>query len=112
MIADVKRIKDLVHELIDKGVTTVEEIHQSIAQASREGLEEIAPKEVKQLVEPAKDIHDTATGAVYDTIRMVNRKVSEIFDGMLAKVGDASKKVAETYKEAIEPEKSEKAKAK
>lgn len=86
-MADVRKVKDLVHELVDKGVTTVEEIHQSIAQASLEGFEEIAPKEVKSLVEPVKDIHDTATGAVYDTIRMVNRKVSEISDEVLAKVG-------------------------
>jgi len=109
MMADVKRIKDQVHELVDKGVTTVEEIHQSIAQASRKGLEEIAPKDVKPLVEPAKDIHDTATHVVYDTIRMVNRKVSEISDEVLAKVGDASKKVVETYRETVEPEKSEEA---
>ena len=84
-----------------------EEIHQSIAQASREGLEGMAPKEVKPFFEPAKDIYDTATGAVYDTIRMVNHKVGEISDEVFAKVGDASKKVAETYQEAVEPEKSE-----
>lgn len=109
MMADVKKIKDLVHELVEKGVNTVEDVHQSIAQASREGLEEIAPKDVKPLVEPAKDIHDTATGAVYDTIRMINRKVSEISDEVLAKVGDVSEKVTETYQEAVEPETSEKA---
>jgi uncharacterized protein YaaR (DUF327 family) len=107
MMADVKKMKDLVHEFVNKGVTTVEEIHQSIAQASREGLEEIAPKDVKPLVEPAKDIHDTATHAIYDTIRMVNRKVSEISDEVLAKVGDASRTATEIYQETVEPEKSE-----
>ncbi len=109
MMADVRKMKGLVHELVDKAVTTVEEIHQSIAQASREGLEEIAPKDVKPLVQPAKEIHDTATHAVYDTIRMVNRKVNEISDEVLAKVGDASKKVVETYQETVETEKSEEA---
>jgi gas vesicle protein len=109
MMADVKKIKNLVHEMVDKGVTTVEEIHKSIAQASRQGMEEVAPKEVKPLVEPAKEIHDTATGAVYDMIRMVNRKVSEISDEMLDKVGDASEKVVETYQEAVEPKKGEEA---
>ncbi len=89
MMAEVGKIKGQVHELVDKGITTVEEIHQSIAQASRKGLEEIAPKDVKPLVEPAKDIYDTATHAVYDTIRMVNRKVSEISDEVLAKVEEA-----------------------
>jgi hypothetical protein len=109
MMAEVGKIKGQVHELVDKGITTVEEIHQSIAQASRKGLEEIAPKDVKPLVEPAKDIYDTATHAVYDTIRMVNRKVSEISDEVLAKVGEASRKVAETYRETVEPEKREEA---
>jgi hypothetical protein len=109
MMAEVGKIKGQVHELVDKGITTVEEIHQSIAQASRKGLEEIAPKDVKPLVEPAKDIYDTATHAVYDTIRMVNRKVSEISDEVLAKVGEASKKVVETYRETVEPEKREEA---
>ena len=89
MMAEVGKIIGQVHELVDKGITTVEEIHQSIAQASRKGLEEIAPKDVKPLVEPAKDIYDTATHAVYDTIRMVNRKVSEISDEVLAKVEEA-----------------------
>lgn len=107
MMADVKKIKDLVHDLVDKGVTTVEEIHQSIAKASRDGLEQIAPKDVKPLVEPAKDIYDKATGAVYDTIRMINRKVSEISDEVLTKIGEPSKKVVDTYQEAVEPEKSE-----
>ena len=84
MLACVKKAKGQVHELVDKGITTVEEIHQSIAQASGKGLEEIAPRDVKPLVEPAKEICDTATHAVYDTIRMVNRKVSEISDEVLA----------------------------
>ena len=109
MMADVRKVKDMVHELVDKGVTTVEEIHRSIAQASREGLEEIAPKEVKPLVEPAKNIHDTATGAVYDTIRMVNRKVSEISNEVLDRIGDVSQKISETYPEAKGPEKNEEA---
>ena len=109
MMADVKKMKGLVHEIVDKGVTTVEEIHQSIAQASRKGLEEIAPEDVKPLVEPAKEIYDTATHAVYDTIRMVNRKVSEISDEVLAKVGETSRKVVETCRETVEPEKREEA---
>jgi DNA replication protein DnaD len=109
MMADVRKMKGLVHELVDKGVTTVEEIHQSIAQGSRKGLEAIAPKDVKPLVEPAKDIHDTATHAVYETIRMVNRKVNEISDEVLAKVEEASRKVAETYRETADPWKSEEA---
>ncbi len=108
-MADVKRIKDMVHDLVEKGVDTVEEIHQSIAQASRESLEDIAPKDVKPLVEPAKDIHDTATEAVYDTIRTINRKVSEISDEVLDKVGEASRKVVDTVQETVEPEKNKEA---
>lgn len=109
MMADVKKVRGLVHEFVDNGITTVEEIHQSIALASRKGLEEIAPKDVKPLVERAKEIYDTATHEVYDTIRMVNRKVNEISDEVLAKVGDASRTVVEICQETVDPEKSEEA---
>ena len=107
MMTEVRKVKDIVHDLVDKGVTTVEGIHRSIAQASGEGLEEVAPQEVKSYVAPAKEIHDTATGAVYDTIRMINRKVCEISDEILAKVEDASLDIAETVEEAVDPEERE-----
>ena len=74
MMAQVTKIKDLVHELVDRGVSTVEEIHLTIAQASREGLEKVAPKELKPLVETATEIHEAATSSVYETIRMINHR--------------------------------------
>ncbi len=103
MMAEVKKAKGRIHDLVDKGITTVEEIHKSIVQASRESLEQIAPEDVKPHVEPAKDIYDKATHAVYDTIRMVNRKVCEISDEVLDKVEDVSTKVGEAYRETVDP---------
>ena len=112
MMADARKMKGLVHEPVDKGITTVEEIHQSIAQASRKGLEEIAPKDVKPLVDLARDIYDTATQAVYETIRIINRQVSEISDEVLAKVEEASRKVVEVYRETVDPRSREEARSK
>ena len=109
MMAQVTKIKDLVHELVDKGVSTVEEIHLTIAQASREGLEEVAPKEVKPIVEAATEIHEAATSSVYETIRMINHKVSEASDEVLDRIGEASKQVTETYQEVADPYKSKEA---
>jgi uncharacterized protein Yka (UPF0111/DUF47 family) len=109
MMAEVRKIKDLVHELVDKGVTTVEEIHQSITQVSHDNLKGIAPEEVKPIVDKATDIHDTATRSVYDTIRTINHKVSEISDEVITKVAEASKKVADSYEDAVDPYKSKEA---
>jgi len=109
MLDRVTKIKDLVHELVDKGVSTVEEIHLTIAQASREGLEEVAPKEVKPLVETATEIHNTATSSVYETIRSINHKVSDVSDEVLARIGEASRQAAESSREAVEPEESKEA---
>jgi len=109
MMAQVTKIKDLVHDLVDRGVSTVEEIHLTIAEASREGLEEMAPKEVQPIVEAATEIHDTATSSVYETIRMINHKVSELSEDVISRVGEASKKVAESYQEVADPYESKEA---
>ncbi|MBW2458889.1 MAG: hypothetical protein JRI68_30600, partial [Deltaproteobacteria bacterium] len=44
-------LKDLVQEAIDKGATTVEEVHQSIASKPLEILEQMVPEKT-----PAKDL--------------------------------------------------------
>ena len=92
MLSEIKKVKDAVQEIVDKGVTSVEQIHKSIAQIPFTQIKEAAPDQVKPYVEPVKSIHDTTIGAVYDVIRQINRQVGEIADEVLHKVGEVSGK--------------------
>ena len=83
-------LKDLVQEAIDKGATTVEEVHQSIASKPLELLEQMVPDKT-----PAKDLEafqQKSIGSVYDMIRQVNQSVGEIAGSLLQKLpGEGSK---------------------
>jgi len=68
----IKKIKDTVQELVDKGATSVEQIHKSIAEIPFKHAEAIAPEKVKPYVEPVKEFQDTTVGVVYDVIRKIN----------------------------------------
>jgi len=79
-----KKLKDLVQEVVDKGATSVEEVHQAIAAMPLDVLESI-----EGLEEPAakiKEVRQKTIGGVYDIIRKVNNKVSEIADDIINKV--------------------------
>lgn len=77
-------LKDLVQEVVDKGATSVEEVHKAIAALPLEVLESISGLE-----EPAKnvkEIQQKSIGGVYDIIRKVNTKVSELAEDLISKV--------------------------
>jgi hypothetical protein len=83
-MTDLKGLKDLVQEAIDKGATTVEEVHQSIASKPLEILQQLVPDKT-----PAKEIEafqKKTIGSVYDMIRTVNQAVGEIAGNLLAKI--------------------------
>lgn len=83
-MTDLKGLKDLVQEAIDKGATTVEEVHQSIASKPLEILQQLIPDKT-----PAKEIEafqKKTIGSVYDMIRTVNQAVGEIAGNLLAKI--------------------------
>jgi hypothetical protein len=86
-MATLKDLKDLVQETIDKGATTVEEVHQAVASKPLEVLEQLVPEKT-----PAKDIEafqQRTIGSVYDMIRTVNQAVGEIAEGILSKIEPA-----------------------
>ena len=95
MLSRVKEIKDAVQELVDKGVTSVEEIHRSIARMPLQHIEEAAGEKVKPYTEPVSKIQDTIVGSVYEVIRKVNRQVGELADEVLHKLGEVSCKSAD-----------------
>jgi len=80
----IKDIKDLVQDAIDKGATSVEQIHKTIANMPLDVLEKIAP--ISPAVKEVKRVQDATIGNVYETIRTVNQKVGEIANDLLSKI--------------------------
>jgi len=82
MSTEKKTLTRLVQDAIDRGATTVEEIHKSIADLPLKMLEE------SQLLRgPAKEVRrvqDHTIGAVYDLIREVNQQVGTLASQLLA----------------------------
>lgn len=78
-------LKDLIHQAIDEGATTVEEVHQRIAALPFEQLEKIAALE--GLVRHTRGLHDQAASTVYDTVRVVNERVDELAEEALNRMG-------------------------
>jgi hypothetical protein len=70
-----------IQDAIDKGATTVEEIHKSIADLPLKMLEES-----ELLRGPAKEVRrvqDHTIGAIYDVIRGINKQVGTLASELL-----------------------------
>ena len=81
MTDELQGLKDLVQEAIDKGATSVEEVHRSIAALPFEVLERIEP--LAASAKTVKDLQQQSIGFVYETIRTVNRMAGEIAEQLL-----------------------------
>ena len=84
-----KALTELVEEAVDKGATTAEEIHRSIADLpitvlERRGLFEKSVGDVKK-------ISDASIGAIYDVIRDVNHSVAKLANDLLDEAGEQTK---------------------
>jgi hypothetical protein len=84
MIARWKRVPKVIQEAIDRGATTAEEIHKSVANFALKVLEERP-----LLRRPAKEVRrvqDRSIGAVYDLMREVNAQVGNLASELLTKL--------------------------
>ncbi|HSP97973.1 MAG TPA: hypothetical protein VL049_12095 [Candidatus Dormibacteraeota bacterium] len=82
MTSEQQTLVKLIQDSIDKGATTVEEIHKSIADLPLKVLEGS-----ELLKGPARDVRhlrDHTIGALYDVIRKVNREVGSLASELLA----------------------------
>jgi len=75
--------KDAVVESIDKGVSSMEEVHSTIANLPFEILEKVEP--VAETSNGIKEFQERTAGKVYDMIRSVNQQVNEIAETFLPK---------------------------
>ena len=75
------RVRKLVQNAIDKGATSVEEVHKQIASLPLDALKQVAP--LAGPAETAGDLANAGIGAVYDAIRTVNEQVVDIASKLL-----------------------------
>lgn len=72
ILTRIEAFKDLVQEAVDQGATTVEQIHQRIAQLPLSVLQ------ARGLIsEAAREQHEQQVSAVYDTLRAVNQQLGD-----------------------------------
>ena len=81
-----KSLSDLqatVQDAIDKGATSIEEVHKSIANMPLDLLAKIGPLE--DVVKGGKAFQEQTIGSVYENIRLMNQKVGDIASQLLSK---------------------------
>ena len=85
----IEAIKDLIQEAVDKGATTVEQIHKVVADLPFSVLEQRG-----LLADTAEAVRDTSArtiGNVYDAIRRINREIGEMASHVIEAVDDQIK---------------------
>ena len=77
-----KTLTRLIQDEIDKGATTVEEVHKAIADLPLKMLEQ--SDLLKGTAKEVKRVQDRSIGAIYDLIRGINEKVGTFASDLLA----------------------------
>ena len=72
----IELLKDLVQQAVDRGATSVEQIHQSLAELPFETLERRGVLKPDQ--RGLRDRQRRSIGMVYDAIRTINRQIGEL----------------------------------
>ena len=102
-IARIEAVKDLIQEAVDKGATSVEQIHKTIAELPLSALEKrgLLGEEGSK----ALGALDASIGTVYEAIRSVNREIGELASGLFEALEnhvDAREKLADPKRSAEE----------
>ena len=76
-----KALAKFIHDAIDKGATTVEDIHKAIADLPLKILGE--SELLKGAAKEVRRVQDHTIGAVYDVIRGINQQVGTLASELL-----------------------------
>jgi len=79
---DGKALIEFIQEAVDKGATTIEEIHKSIADLPLKILEQ--SELLRGSAKEAQRLQDHTIGAIYDVIRKINEQVGTLGSELLA----------------------------
>jgi hypothetical protein len=80
-------LKDMVQQAIDRGATSVENIHQYIADLPFEALEKVGFLDDDRL--GVRRTQRRTIGMVYDAIRRINREVGELISDQFENLEDS-----------------------
>jgi hypothetical protein len=80
-MTELKELTRLIEEAVDKGATTVEEIHREIADLPLTVLERVGLFE--RTAGDVRSLQEASIGAVYDVIRDVNHQVTKLAGELL-----------------------------
>lgn len=98
---EIRRIADLVQDQIDRGATSVEEIHLQIAALPLDVLERLDVFE--KTAKDVRKIQATSIGAVYDVIRNVNHEVNRLAKSLLDRSARAKARAKPAARRAAKP---------
>ena len=84
-MSQIRDFKDFVQDIIDKGATSVEEVHKSIADMPLEALSQIPNME--EPIKAAREFQNNTIGSAYELIRSVNQRAGEVANQLLDTVG-------------------------
>ncbi len=94
MTSNKQEISKLIEDAIDKGATSAEEIHRSIAGLPITVLENLGFGEKPS--QEVKQIQDATIGAIYDMVRDINHSVAELANDLIEKVQTAEQDLQES----------------
>ncbi len=87
-MADQKALTELIEEVVEKGATTVEQIHKEIADLPLTVLERVGLFE--RTADDVRSLQEASIGAVYDLIRDVNHEVNQLAGELLGERAERS----------------------
>jgi hypothetical protein len=104
-------LKDMIQQAVDRGATSVEQIHQYIADLPFEALERSGLIDEKKL--QLREKKTRTIGMVYDAIRGINKQIGEMISDQFENLEDGQH-VARVLREkdAATPSKKKRAKRK
>src|ERR1700758_4043452 len=79
-------LKDFIQEAVDRGATSVEQIHQYIAALPFDALEKSGVLDDDKL--KLRDKQKRSIGMVYDAIRRVNREIGQLISDQFENLED------------------------
>ena len=82
----VELVKDLIQQAVDRGATSIEQIHQYIADLPFEALEKTGLLDEDRL--KLREKKSRTIGMVYDAIRRINKQVGELLSDQIENLED------------------------
>ena len=73
------KIKNVVQEMIDQGITSVEQVHQTLADMPFEMMKKI--ESLEPAVTASESIRGKSVGGVYEIIRRINAELGKQASG-------------------------------